>query len=529
MITNAAHREHRWLEVLVILLFIVPPYVWISAHAYSISGFTDAMDYLFIADFYRSMLAGQPDGVAAAQYIGTRFPPLFPLLLGSLGAGSDAVQWATAISNATAVLAVLATWAWVRRERHSRLSAAVVALAFGLYPAYWLLNLYPVSEPLAAVFLYAILAMLSRGSPSASRLLVAGLLIGISLLARTALIPLVPAFALWLALGKPQPWRRMLLPVLLTLTPWATWSLYRHAMGADSYLSHLAGGALSTYADVGIALAWQLPWRTFQAFVDNWFVEDSILALAASTLIAGFALVGCAVRMRKNRLDAWFLAAYLVMIAVWPFPDELGRFLVVVYPCILLCAVEGADVIWSTISDRGPHRKQRLQPAMALLAGAVLAGMLPAASQFVHRATLSVDLELRGDQRETVYFLAPTDAQALRNAEISARIRLTAEETAKLVPKGECVYSTMPQLLQLQGGVIGVLYPRGIDSVEAARRELRECRYFFLSGLNAVQLDVPALYPFEGLKGWVRPLLESTMTYEGKLFTAAALLQSTDP
>jgi hypothetical protein len=522
---SPGNRTH-WLAFAIVLVVGILVHGWIGLHAYTVTSFSDPMDYMFMADFYKALVYGGELDQAAQFYRASRYPPIFPMLLGVLGAGSDAVHLSCIISNVTAVLAALSVWWWIRVERGNPWTATLIALALLAYPSFFLLNMFPVSEPLAMVFMAAAFALLAKPHPTRSLLLVVGLLIGASLLVRTALLPLIPAFAIWLIIRRPVPFRHMLLPLMAACLPLLAWMAYRSLLKAESYTSSLTAekiiAALGGWPDA----LWVQPTRLFEAWVANWGALPGVLVISVSALLALLAVAGCVIRLRRNAIDAWFLAGYIAMILVWPYPDEFGRFLVVVYPCILLCCLSATSELSKYL--RSSPGSLRSQMASLLLFVAVALATTPTAMSYAKRAALPVDEELLGDKREPLFFHSPTDEDALFAAELFARMRMTAQAATELVPEGGCIYAVYSQFIPLVAGRRGVTYPFELEDEQSGRERLIACDYFFLVGLGTIQTKSPPMYPWHALNGWTEPLLTSEISLRGETSLAAALLKRSD-
>ena len=494
---------------------------WIAAYDLATTTFSDSMDYLFMADFYRSFLYGGEIEAATSHYRATRFPPLFPLLLGLAGAGTERQLTAAFVSNGAAVLAVVAVWIWARRETGDAKRATFVALGLVLFPYYFVLNLSPVSEPLGILLVAGACALVAAPRPSPTQLLLAGLLIGLAPLARTALLPLCIAFVIWLALRRPVPWRHTLLPIGAAWLPYLGWAAYRRALGAHSYTSYLTA---EQFAEAGMswpAALWQQPAHIFRAFVHSWgFPTPPAYLWAACVVIAGLAAAGCVLRMRRNRLDGWFLAGYVALVLIWPFPAEHTRFIVAIIPFLLLAAMTAAGAIDAALGR--PH----LAPATLVLVAATIAAATPALFKFARRAALPVPEALLGEKREPSFFILESDRDALDGMEIYGRGRLLLLAAREHVPAGACIYASPPQLGRLYSQRPTLAYPRGLGSdPDAVRARLNRCDYFFVGAWQARLYGIPPLYPSEGLVGWTEPVLVSTMKLNGRDSTVAALVR----
>jgi hypothetical protein len=516
------HRDDCTGLVLVALVGAII-YGWVASYNVTVTGFTDAMEYLFMADFYREALLGNGAGEAAAHYRTTRFPPVFPLILAIFGAGTDEQHAANIVACTIAVLAALSVWWWVRIDRDSSLAATMVAVGLLLYPMYFLINLFPVSEPLSILLLACCFALLSTPQPSRSRVLAAACIVGIAPLARTATLPLLVAFIIWLGLTRQHSLRQMALPLSAAFAPLLVWLAYRSTLSSDSYLEHLTLELMVKELGGWPNALWVQPQRLFLAAVDNWAGNTSTwISITVTAVISLLAATGCAIRLLRNRLDAWFLAGYVAMILIWPYPYELGRFLVVVYPMILLCCLTSLDSLreaairWRRWDVGGSGHAALVLLVMAASASTILV--------FSQRAMLPVDDALLGDKREPIFFRIDSDKNALWAADVYARMRNLAAVAGKQVPEGECVYSTIPQLLQLHGSLRSVLYPLGLEGTESAEDELQDCNYFVIVAMVAAQLDLRELYPWQSLVGWTDMLLKSEFELDGESGLAAALL-----
>jgi hypothetical protein len=520
--TLPTRRRDVVLAVLIVLAVGLPIYGWIAAYNLSTQAFQDAMEYLTMADFFRQSWAGTPTA-AAAEYFGiTRLPPLFPAVLAVFGAGTGAAgqHMASIVTVGTAILAALLTWFWQYRETGAVARATVIAIALLLYPAYFIFNLYPLSEPLAMALLAATFAVLV-GKPTSSQLLLAGLLIGLTVLARSAFLPLVIAFAIWLVQTRPTPPRHWVAPLLAAVAPFAAWLGYRKLLASRSYFEAMTPEMLLRELGGWPEALWLQPTRLFNALQGNWESDPGVMTLVATLLLVVLTVAGTVLRARDGRIDAWFLMGYVALILVWPYPLELGRFMMAVYPlCLVGCfSAAGAMHKWR------PRMHPAVVPSALMLAIALATG--PAIGKFIHRASLPVPDELLGDKREGPFFQVDTDDRALAAAEVLARNRFLVEEAAQHIASHECAYSVHPELLRLHGGIRGVHYPRDLDDVAPAitAERLNECDWFFLAGFSVSGPAAPALYPVANLVGWTERVLMSTFERNDKTIVAAALLQ----
>lgn len=523
---NVATRSLRVaiLPVGAVLVVAALLHGWIARYDYYATTFTDSMDYLFLADFYRAHFHGGGSEAVQEYYRNTRYPPLFSMLLGSLGAGSDQQHLAAVISNATAVLAALAVWLWVRLDTQSRWLATGVAVAMLLLPSFFVLNLSPVSEPLGILLAALVFALLAVPRPTASRILIAGCLAGIAPLARAALLPLSLALIAWLVHSRhrrsaQRAWD--LWAAACALTPFVAWSLYRQALGAQQYQDFLEpSDAESTSAGMAEWLSGQFG-RLITAWHDLWCAAPTTLSWTLSLTLLALVATGCTMRLIRGKPDAWFVGGYVALILVWPFPNEFRRFLTLVYPFLLLAACTAVAAL-----TRRSESRWSAPAAWGATAALLIALSFPAWSLFAHRAALPVDSELLGEKREPGFFLQPEDAGAIAVAEAFGRSRLLLMESTVVIPDGHCLYATPPQLARLYTRRPVVEYPTGLGSDAAAASALLDrCDYYFFGGWVASAYGLPPAYPSEALAGWTEPVLISKFSDSVGGGTAAALVR----
>jgi len=515
-------KGHPWVEFLFLSLTGACVYGWVALYSMQSSGFSDSIEYLFMADFYRGWFFGEPIADRVGHYGTTRYPPLFPVTLAVFGAGSDHQDLANLVSGALAMIAPLCIWFWIKKEGFHSLHATWIALALLLYPAFFLINLNVVSEPLAIALLSLGLIGLGDGKVSNSRLLTASLVLGAASLARMALIPIVPALAIWLGFRRDVALRVKVLAVTISGAPSVAWLIYRSALKSETYVDALNFSKMMALAGGWPGALWTLPCRLFKAIVDNWESGFGIASLFPSVVLIILGISGCLLRLKQNKLDAWFLAGYIAMILLWPYPDELGRFIVIVYGGILLCAVHAAiafDQRLAYWSSKAPIALTQL-----FLAGVIGMASLTTFASFASRAAVEVDAELLGEKREAFFFRAESDRVAQTGAEVFGRARLLAESLSDHVPADDCVYAVFPEFVRLHGGIASFSYPSGLSDAAIAKDQLTRCNYYFIAGFGTLQTQMPKLYPMNALAGWTSPVLASMIINENGEHIAAALL-----
>jgi hypothetical protein len=102
--------------------------------------------------------------------------------------------------------------------------------------------------------------------------------------------------------------------------------------------------------------------------------------------------------------------------------------------------------------------------------------------------------------------------------------RLTKSLPA-LVPPGECVYITPPQLAMLNSTIPAMGYPGGLAEAELGSAQLTRCNYFVLSTLSSRQANYPPFYPWQALQGWTEVVQSFEIEVDGRKALAAEMLR----
>jgi len=173
----------------------------------------------------------------------------------------------------------------------------------------------------------------------------------------------------------------------------------------------------------------------------------------------------------------------------------------------------------------GGRRAAPAHAAGALLFGLVLLATASTWTVFAARASTPVAPELASGKRALVYFTAPERGAAV-SLELMLRLKFLAADVPRRVPREDCVWSAMPALSAYYGGFETRFrrLPRGLAAGPESRARLAGCRYVLVSYLNTGE-DFGPLYPAPEIRTFSKPLLVSSMDWNGQDTVAAALLQ----
>lgn len=336
--------------VLATSLFTMTP--WLAGVFYDDGIYLILAKSLATGEGYRYLnLPGLPEG--------TRYPPGYPALLALLWAIAPSFPANVALFKAVNALcltiaAVGITWLSQTRLRLNSLAALAGVLLFTLaIPVLAVTNVL-FSEPLFLALLVPALWAQERtlSAPSLRSALAAGVLTGALALVRTLGVAAVPMTALLLL--HRRRYREagvFVISFVLMLLPWQIWTA-RHSdrlpgllEGSYGPYSTWLGDALRTHGaaflfDVvqqNISASARIARAMFTVWPTPWTTGVALIALGFS-----FAL-GLRELLRRAPTIAGFLAAYLGIVAIWPYAPD--RFLWGIWPLIGVTLVLGVSVL----------------------------------------------------------------------------------------------------------------------------------------------------------------------------------------
>ena len=290
----------------------------------------------------------------------THYPPGYPFFLSLLWRLSPSFPDNIVLFKfANAVwlsLAALGVWIFARRRlAWEAIPSALAAAAGTLAIVVLFVTGVVLSEPMFMALLFPALLLSERAADTGSVRLAAaaGLACGLLVLVRTLGMVIVPAALLALLFRK--HWRAALAfsaATAVCLVPWQLWlSAWQHEippvlMGKyGAYGPWVARG----FREGGIGFALDVAVANVQAvyrfmsyvFMPMAQVWPRALAFAA---VCAIAAIGLGTLVRRALVTTMFLAAYAVVILIWPF--EPDRFILALWPLLTLCGMVGVVAVW---------------------------------------------------------------------------------------------------------------------------------------------------------------------------------------
>jgi hypothetical protein len=502
---NPARRAFPWqfLPTAAFVLFVAGA-AWIAAGASHAGWFSDSVEYLILADFFRLAFGAtdiSPDAIALFR--DTRFPPLFPLVLALGGAGTAHQQAAFVVTAITGVLAAAAAWAWIGAAVRDRAVAACLSFAAIACIGGFLLLTNVVSEPLYATLMFAAFLLAER--PLERRWLVLAFLVAVLPLARTIGFTVVLGFCAWLVFQPSLDRRKRLAAAVIAILPLAAWMTFRAASGAHSYAKQLTNREfhLAGYDSWAEFLLTQ-PVRMVHAFITGLDPAAGAGAVAVVFLLVLPVVVGGVVRLLARRLDAFCIPLYLGVCWLWPYPAEMERFMLPLWPVYVLWGHTG---IVRLLGQRSTSDTPRVLAA-ALVIAVIASSALPII-RVVGGMTRDEPTELAGHKRREFYLLEPDPVKARLMLEIDASIIGTLHAIPSTIPAGECFYAEIPGLARIHTNYRVVLLPPGLDATKPLDAQLPACEWIFVTALGTAQHQLSGGPLIEALSPIAEPVMAS--------------------
>lgn len=436
----------------------------------------DSVSYLVMAQAMSPWQAAS-QAVAEAMSREAFYPPLLPLLLALSGAAHDfslahALQ-AVLVAACLPLAYVLGT-RWLESDR----AAVAAAVILALLPAFWINARGILSEPLYCALLLATLLVLDRAP---RKLWLAALLMAALVLTRTAGSVLIGAYALWALSRRERPWParvQALVPVAVAVLAYAAWVLVRPSATSDDYArilverghGYLAPGALAA------SLA-----RQSQALAEAWigslllfWVDGRPLRVALAGAAGLLALAGLVLRIRAGKFDGWVMAAYVATFLLWPFRDQMGRFLFPALPVLVLYAFFAAGAGLKALG-RPPVL------AYSLLAVLFVSLAVPGLAFIYQRSQ-----EPGPVARIVDWYRTPDLAAAQARAQVHLELFADMDAIRRLTPPGARVMWVAPSYIALLAGRRGVAAPSAELAPPVYRNVVRAsgAEYVLLSAYN---------------------------------------------
>ncbi len=444
----------------------------------------DSASYLVMAQALSPWNAAA--GPVLAQMPYEKYPPAFALLLALTGAAFE-WHWAHALVAASFGLSVGLLGVLAARISGSFAVGAAAAAIYAVMPGAWLNMKGILSEFPYMALTFGTLAWLaarSTGVLGARGIALLALLLAAVMLTRTI------GIALWLAVAAAEAVRYLRLRDLARARSFATalavalaatglWYVLRPAVGDDAYVSY-SGAVVERTRQEGAAWLAKLVAGNAGAVFDAWLNALVIYwgeawhpRFIGATLLGALALAAVAWRASRWEVDGLYVAVFLAVLVAWPFPGQMYRLALPVFPlaaALLVCGV-------AALARRHVPEERAIRIACYSIA-LPLAFCGPALFYIAERARLP-DHSIMEIYR--IPFRPDAEASAARQAaafQDMERIRAATPTDARVMWYG-------PTYIALLAGRTGVAldYPANAEDLAAQRRRGRP-DYVYLSRVH---------------------------------------------
>lgn len=440
----------------------------------------DSVSYLVMAQVFSPW---QPASQAVAEAFSREafYPPLFPLLLALTGAGHHSTL-AHAVNALLLAACLPLVYVLALRWLGDRWAAASAAVATALLPSLWIHVRGILSEPLFGLILLATLRVLEVEADDRRRLPTLTFLMSALVLTRTVGLPVIGAYALWAMTRRTSAYRarvRAVLPALAAAAAYAVWIILRPAATSDDNLvfAFIRAGELLGALDPVAALAGGIATQA-NAMAEAWagalllfWVEGQPVRPILASVVGLLSLAGIASRIAAGKADGWMTAAYLATFLLWPFQEQMTRFLFPVLPLLVLYA------FWALAAALRRLGKS-LTAAAGLLGVALVSLAMPGLAFIQQRASTA------GGYADIIdWYRTPDLAEARRRSEVQLGLFADVETIRTLTRPGDRVMWVVPAYIALLADRRGVAAPPTRLAPAAYRLAVREAKpdYIFLS------------------------------------------------
>ncbi len=449
-------------KIILIAIFTVVFFgiaVWMITPAPLTGFYWDDTWYLLMAEWFT------PDSsyreLSWAMMRVTSYPPLFPLFIAWSGANLLDQQNAFIMNALFLALATGVAMLWFAREGFNTVTMvfAALLLAFNPVSLAYLSILY--SEFLFTFLSTSALALtfLLNEWKWNSRWLVIGLIVGLSVATRTAGWALVAGFLVHLVLN------RSLLPaVTFTIGLGAGILIIPFLMvglpPSESYVDQLIENMGS--------LGWGFVVQQVQGLVAGWAMLWGWGA--GAWLAAAMVLPGLLIRLKANRVDAWYVMLYFGMLLVWPWPGHMGRFLWPLLPCLLVSAHSSFVFI-----KNSKHRSV----IPGVLIGLILVSSTPdGIARSLERLLDPPKGELFQLSRMHEWSRSTTREEGMMKLKLHQQFLKDLQQISNIVDPKACIYSEFSSLVTIQTRHVSFEPPW--SSLSEVGLKAVQCEYYYM-------------------------------------------------
>ena len=501
---------------------------YLSVRDNAIGLLSDSYIYLLLSDFfspYRSI-----DGSFAKYLLANySYPPGFPIVLGAFGGGSMNLKTNYFLDAGFLAATIAVFYKWLTYQSSVKIVALSLSTVFLLLPATLISNLGIFSEHLFMLVVLVAALLLSTNRPSPTKLYAAAVIIGLATMVRTIGVAALFAFAvseLVQRRNKATPWSRIFLCLLIAIAPSICWSVIKAFNGYEQ--SYVDSVMYDSYWETVTGVVTQIPinLRAMWHYTGSLLGDGVTFAKYIHAVICIFIAVGWVQRARNCTFDSVYILAYLGIILVWPYPNHMGRFLLVVLPFLLFYAYAGSDYVFRLLVSKP------FDSAHSSLVGIVLCLVL---LLLATPKSISIvgDIISPPDAVSTALVKTPnwhTTKENDRKRDLTALEKIIESMKAieRLTPAGACISSGEPHYMHYFARRRSIKPPPKTASEEMFEAGLAECPFIFMMSVAShPPSEFPPMYPFYRVKNTMKVLDVAFFDEKSKKGTVRSMLVAT--
>ena len=498
------------ISLLSLSIITVTYYIWTWSPLLAQFGGDNAI--YFLSANYLSPYS-EPFSVSANIYNNSKYPPLFPLMLGLLG-GGDSILVAHIITTTFLLLAILIFYKWMLVLKFNNVHASFLIIVFSIIPGTYFQALSIHSESIYLLFtLLAILFVeLYRKNQNIGHIILASVFISCAFMSRSAGVVLVLAFIVYIIINNIN---RKLLLTIISVLPGFLWGVF-YKKSESSYSAEL----INNYSISNMTSLFQKLGVQLEHIQDAWYstFTQGEFGYPLLNIFAFICFIGVSVRLYNKKLDGIYVALYLLMISVWPYPSESKRLL---FPIIPLLIVQSSLLIklfsYKKILNKDIHIGNILLESLLLII------MLPTLFLTINRFNLNISGELEEYKRTNDWYEENTTI-AIINAGMYEAITKGLIDSMNYVPKDQCVYNIKPSITSLYMYRESKTPPTAEVSDEQFMNSLQEsgCQYFYLISLYSPSYH-SIFYPLERIGDKLEIIKNYNSSHDGEIFQSSIL------
>ncbi|HIF50023.1 MAG TPA: hypothetical protein EYQ42_00560 [Thiotrichaceae bacterium] len=428
----------------------------------------------------------------AVEYfsIHSRYPPLYPLLLGLLG-GGESVLIAHLLTTSFLIAAILVLYKWASIMGLGRLHSLVLIVIFSMMQNTYMQALSILSENLYLLLSLSVLYIISLKDNSEKWAWVAVLLIVCATLTRSAGLPLVLSFIIYLFINRNN---NKYLFSFSAILPMIAWGLFNN-QDSISY----AGQFSDRYSTDLVSILLQiLDQSVYMLSIWHRSFTNGNTGYLLLSIIAIFCFFGMMYSLYLKRIEGIYVFLYMLMVLAWPYPAESMRLL---YPVIPVLLVQTSFMIKNLMpslnSVYGFHKGN------FVIQGILLIILVPNLVLTINRFNAPVDEYLMPYKR-TYDWYNPNPVAAVNGVRFTHGVISSLKDARNYIPEDQCVYSIKPSIIGLYMERISHKPPvASIDDISFYKLiEQSECRHFYLLPFASPTYNQP-FYPYERMKDYI--------------------------